>query len=288
MRLAILEGLRLCVVTGDEVADVTGALPWPHDPDPLTAGWWRRLCRDFELVRPALAAAAADPASPRMPLDGAGLLAPVVNPSKIVAAASNYAAHVAEMHDVQRRTLGAVEPWMMEFDVFLKAPSSITGPRDDIWLPPHDAGAEVHHEAELVAIVGTGGRRITQEEAPGAIVGYTIGLDITVRGKGDRSRRKSYDTFSPLGPWLVTRDEAGDPADMRIELDRNGVRKQHVSTRDMLVPVSHIVARASAVMTLLPGDVIFTGAPPGVGPIEPGDKLRVRISRLGEMEVGVR
>jgi 2-keto-4-pentenoate hydratase/2-oxohepta-3-ene-1,7-dioic acid hydratase in catechol pathway len=288
VRLAVLEGLRLGVLTGDEVADVTRALPWPHDPDPLTAGWWRRLCRDFELVRPALAAAAADPASPRIPLDEARLLAPAVNPSKIVAAASNYAAHVAEMHEVQERTLGAVEPWMMEFDVFLKAPSSIAGPRDDICLPPAEAASEIHHEAELVAIVGTGGRRIPEGEALDAIVGYTIGLDITVRGKGDRSRRKSYDTFSPLGPWLVTRDEAGDPADMRIELDRNGVRRQQVSARDMLVPVSGIVACASAVMTLLPGDVIFTGAPPGVGPIAPGDRLRVRISRLGEMEVGVR
>lgn len=288
MRLAVLEGLRLGVLTGDEVADVTGALPWPHDPDPLTAGWWRRLCRDFELVRPALAAAAADPASPRIPLDEARLLAPAVNPSKIVAAASNYAAHVAEMHEVQERTLGAVEPWMMEFDVFLKAPSSIAGPRDDIRLPSEEAASEIHHEAELVAIVGTGGKRIPAREALDAIVGYTIGLDITVRGKGDRSRRKSYDTFSPLGPWLVTRDEAGDPADMRIELDRNGVSRQHVAARDMTVPVSHIVAYASAVMTLLPGDVIFTGAPPGVGPIARGDKLRVRISRLGEMEVGVR
>jgi len=288
VRLAILEGLRLGVVTGEEVADVTGALPWPHDPDPLTAGWWRRLCRDFELVRPALAAAAADPVSPPVPLDQARLLAPAVNPSKIVAAASNYAAHVAEMHEVQERTLGAVEAWMMDFDVFLKAPSSIAGPRDDIRLPPQEAASEIHHEAELVAIIGTGGRRIPAPAALDAIAGYTIGLDITVRGKADRSRRKSYDTFSPLGPWLVTRDEAGDPADMEIELDRNGVRRQQVSTRDMLVPVSQIVAYASAVMTLLPGDVIFTGAPPGVGPIAPGDKLQVRISRLGQMEVGVR
>jgi 2-keto-4-pentenoate hydratase/2-oxohepta-3-ene-1,7-dioic acid hydratase in catechol pathway len=288
VRLAILDGLRLGVVTGDEIADVTAALPWPHDADPLTAGWWRLLCRDFDLVAPALAAASRAAASPRIPLAGARLLAPAVSPSKIVAAASNHAAHVAEMHDVQRRTLGAVEPWMMEFDVFLKAPSSIVGPGADIRLPPQEAGSEIHHEAELVAIVGTGGSRIPAAEALGAIVGYTIGLDITVRGKGDRSKRKSYDSFSPLGPLLVTRDEAGDPADMEIELYRNGVRRQQVATRDMIVSVGEIVAYASAVMTLLPGDVIFTGAPPGVGPIAPGDKLRVRISRLGEMEVGVR
>jgi 2-keto-4-pentenoate hydratase/2-oxohepta-3-ene-1,7-dioic acid hydratase in catechol pathway len=288
VRLAILDGLRLGVVLGDDVADVTGALPWPHEDDPLTAGWWRRLCRDLDLVRPVLAQAAADPSVPRIALADAGFLAPAVNPSKIVAAASNYAGHVAEMHDVQRRTLGRVEAWMMQFDVFLKAPSSICGPRDEICLPPEQAGAEIHHEAELVAIVGRGGRHIPPAEALSAIAGYTIGLDITVRGEGDRSRRKSYDTFSPLGPWLVTADEAGDPADMDIDLECNGVSRQHVSTRDMLTPVRDIVAYASAIMTLLPGDVIFTGAPPGVGAIRPDDKLRVRISRLGEMEVGVR
>jgi 2-keto-4-pentenoate hydratase/2-oxohepta-3-ene-1,7-dioic acid hydratase in catechol pathway len=288
VKLAIMAGLRLGVVCGAEVTDVTAALPWPHDGDPLTAGWWRRLCRDLELAAPALAAAARDPAAPRTALRDARLLAPAVNPSKIVAAASNYREHVVEMHEVQQRTLGRVEPWMMEFDVFLKAPSSIAGPRDDVVLPPDQRGNEIHHEAELVAIIGTGGKDIPPEAALDRIAGYTIGLDITVRSPGDRSRRKSYDTFSPLGPWLVTRDEAGDPADMVIELERNGVNRQRVSTRDMLVPVQSIVAYASRAMTLLPGDVIFTGAPPGVGPIEPGDSLRVRISRLGEMQVAVR
>ena len=288
MRLAILDGLRLGVVCETTVIDVTAALPWPHDPDPLTAGWWRRLCRDLDLVRPALAAAARDPAAPRVEVGAARLLAPAVNPSKIVAAASNYQEHVAEMHEVQGRTLGRVESWMMEFDVFLKAPSSIAGPRDDIVLPADQRDREIHHEAELVAIVGKGGKDIAPRDALSRIAGYTIGLDITVRSKADRSRRKSYDTFSPLGPWLVTSDEAGDPADMDIELERNGVPKQKVSTRDMLVPVQDIVAYASRVMTLLPGDVLFTGAPPGVGPIEPGDTLRVRISRLGEMGLTVR
>jgi 2-keto-4-pentenoate hydratase/2-oxohepta-3-ene-1,7-dioic acid hydratase in catechol pathway len=288
VRLAILDGLRLGVVCETTVIDVTAALPWPHDPDPVTAGWWRRLCRDLDLVRPALAAAARDPAAPRVAVGDAPLLAPVVNPSKIVAAASNYQSHVAEMHEVQERTLGRVESWMMEFDVFLKAPSSIAGPRDDIVLPPDQRDREIHHEAELVAIVGKGGKDIAPRDALSRIAGYTIGLDITVRSKADRSRRKSYDTFSPLGPWLVTSDEVADPADMDIELERNDVPKQKVSTRDMLVPVQDIVAYASRVMTLLPGDVLFTGAPPGVGPIEPGDTLRVRISRLGEMRLTVR
>jgi 2-keto-4-pentenoate hydratase/2-oxohepta-3-ene-1,7-dioic acid hydratase in catechol pathway len=278
MRLAIFDGRdganRLGVVTGDGIADVTDALPWPHDPDPLTAGWWRALCRKFAEVRPALEKA-AEQAPPHAPGD-VRLRAPVLSPSKIVAAASNYAAHVAEMHDVQRRTLGRVEPWMMEFDVFLKAPSSVSGPADDIVLPPVEG--EIHHEAELVAIIGAGGRPF----------GYMIGLDITVRAEGDRSRRKSYATFSPLGPWLTTADEAGDPADMRIGLERNGIIRQQVSVGDMLVPVDEIVARAGHIMTLLPGDVLFTGAPPGVGPIAAGDTLRAWITRLGELRLRVR
>jgi 2-keto-4-pentenoate hydratase/2-oxohepta-3-ene-1,7-dioic acid hydratase in catechol pathway len=119
------------------------------------------------------------------------------------------------------------------------------------------------------------------------VAGYTIGLDITVRGEGDRSRRKSYDTFSPVGPWVTTADEAGDPGDLDIHLEVNGVERQHVSTSTMIAKVPAIVAYASSVMTLVPGDLIFTGAPPGVGPIHPGDVIDVRISRLGSMRVRV-
>jgi 2-keto-4-pentenoate hydratase/2-oxohepta-3-ene-1,7-dioic acid hydratase in catechol pathway len=288
MRLAIFGEQRLGVVTGRGVADVTEALPWPHDPDPLTAGWWRRMCRDFAAVRPALIEAAAEAAV--IPLGEVRLKAPVLGPSKIIAAASNYSGHVTEMHEVQRRTLGRVESWMMDFDVFLKAPSAVSGPADDIVLPPAElaAGHEIHHESELVAVVGTGGRDITAASAPGHLLGYTIGLDITVRSAADRSRRKSYDTFSPLGPWLTTSDEAGDAGDLDIELECNGMLRQKVNTSSLLVPVPDVVAYASSVMTLLPGDVIFTGAPPGVGPIAPGDRLRTSISRLGEMELRVR
>ena len=288
MKLAIFDAQRLGVVTDRGVADVTRALPWPHDEDPLTTGWWRRLCRDLAAVQPALAEAAEHAEERR--LGEIRLGAPVLGPSKIVAAASNYAGHVTEMREVQRRTLGRVEQWMMEFDVFLKAPSAICGPADDIVLPPAEiaAGHEIHHESELVAVVGAGGKDITPAEALSRLAGYTIGLDITVRSAADRSRRKSYDTFSPLGPWLTTTDEAGDPGDLVIELERNGVLQQKVHTSSMLVPVAEIVAYASSVMTLLPGDVIFTGAPPGVGRIAAGDTLRTRISRLGEMELRVR
>jgi 2-keto-4-pentenoate hydratase/2-oxohepta-3-ene-1,7-dioic acid hydratase in catechol pathway len=287
MKLALFNEHRLGLVAGGGLVDVTGALPWRHDPDPLTAGWWRRLCRDLAAVRPALLDAAGGEV---IPLEAVRLRAPVLGPSKVVATASNYAAHVEEMHGVQERTLGRVESWMMRFDVFLKAPSSISGPADDVVLPPElvSAGEEIHHESELVVVIGRGGRHIGEESALDHVLGYTIGLDITVRGEGDRSRRKSYDTFSPVGPWVTTADEVGDPGDLDIHLRVNGADRQRVNTSTMLAKVPAIIARASSIMTLLPGDLIFTGAPPGVGPIHPGDVLDVAISRLGRMRLVVR
>jgi 2-keto-4-pentenoate hydratase/2-oxohepta-3-ene-1,7-dioic acid hydratase in catechol pathway len=289
VKLALFDDHRLGVVVDDGIVDVTAALPWPHDPDPLTAGWWRRLCRDHETVLPVLRAAASR-GEPR-PVEEVRLRAPVLNPSKIVACASNYAAHVAEMHGVQERTLGRVESWMMNFDVFLKAPSSICGPRDDIALPPAEvaAGHEIHHEAELVVIVGRGGRDIPEGSALDHVMGYTAGLDITVRSAADRSRRKSYDTFSPVGPWITTSDEASDPGAFTIDLIVNGDdHRQHTDSKEMITPVPAIVSYASAMMTLLPGDLIFTGAPPGVGPIHHGDILNTRIDRIGTMRLRVR
>jgi 2-keto-4-pentenoate hydratase/2-oxohepta-3-ene-1,7-dioic acid hydratase in catechol pathway len=288
MRLALFDDHRLGIVVAGGLIDATGALPWPHDPDPLTAGWWRRLCRDFAEVRPALQERAAT--GEVIPMDRVRLRAPALGPSKVLAAASNYAEHVQEMHAVQRRTLGRVEPWMMRFDVFLKAPSSLCGPGDEIVLPAGvvAAGQEIHHELELVVVVGTGGRDIGEASALDHVLGYTAGLDVTVRGEGDRSRRKSYDTFSPVGPWVTTADEAGDPGDLDLHLKVNGADRQRVNTATMITKVPAIVSYASSLMTLEPGDLIFTGAPPGVGPIRSGDLLDASISRLGAMRLRVR
>ncbi|HEX3286949.1 MAG TPA: fumarylacetoacetate hydrolase family protein [Mycobacterium sp.] len=288
MKLALFDKYRLGLVEGDNVVDVTSGLPWPHDEDPVTAGWWRRLCRDFDGVREGIEEAARR--GVRQPLSGVRLQAPVLNPSKIIAAASNYAAHVAEMHGVQERTLGRVESWMMNFDVFLKAPSAISGPADDIVLPRAvlDAGDEIHHESELLLIIGKGGKDIAPAEALDHVFGYSLGLDITVRSAADRSRRKSYDTFSPIGPWITVADQAVDPTAFEIGLAVNGVQRQNVTTADLITPVPEIISYASSVMSLLPGDVIFTGAPPGVGPIRPGDQVVAQISGIGGMRLSVR
>jgi 2-keto-4-pentenoate hydratase/2-oxohepta-3-ene-1,7-dioic acid hydratase in catechol pathway len=288
VKLAVFDDYRLGAVSGEEIVDVTDALP-AHDADPVTAGWWRALCRDFLSRRSDLEAAAK--AGTPVPLDQVRLRAPALNPSKILACACNYRDHVEEMHEVQQRTLGHVESWMMNFDVFLKAPSALSGPAEDIVLPREvvEADQEIHHESELVIVIGAGGRDIAADAALNHVLGYTIGLDITVRSAADRSRRKSYDTFAPLGPWVTTADEAGDPAGFEIDLVRNGDdHRQHVHTRDLITPVPDIVSYASRMMTLLPGDLIFTGAPPGVGPISAGDVLETRISGLGAMTLRVR
>ncbi|MGV9915259.1 fumarylacetoacetate hydrolase family protein [Streptomyces tendae] len=271
---------------GGSVADVTDTLPWTHDSDPLTAGWWRALCRDFAAVRGALEAAAA--AAVPLPLAEVTLRAPVLGPTKIVAAACNYREHVAEMHGVQERTLGGVQEWMMDFDVFLKAPSSVVGPGARVVVPDEVARSyEVHHESELVIVIGTGGKDIPVTSAMDHVLGFTAGLDITVRSPADRSRRKSYDSFSPLGPWIVTTDEAGEGGDLDILLTSGGEVRQSVNTADLITPVPHIVSYASSIMTLCPGDVIFTGAPPGVGPIKAGERLDMTIGRIGSMSVEV-
>jgi 2-keto-4-pentenoate hydratase/2-oxohepta-3-ene-1,7-dioic acid hydratase in catechol pathway len=288
VKLALFDDHRLGVVIDDErIVDVTTAIT-SHESDASTAGWWRRLCRDW----PELSGRIADAAHSResVPLDSVTLQAPVLNPSKVIAAASNYREHVAEMHDVQERTLGAVHSWMMEFDVFLKAPSSITAPAGPIVLPPDvlEAGHEIHHESELVVIIGTGGKDIPVERANEHIFGYSVGLDITVRSPADRSRRKSYDTFSPIGPWIRVADDDFDAAALDILLTVDGSVRQKVNTADLIMSVPQIVSYASRIMTLNPGDVIFTGAPPGVGPIAAGETLITSISGIGTMETVVR
>ncbi|TAJ48595.1 MAG: FAA hydrolase family protein [Herbiconiux sp.] len=288
MKLALFDEYRLGVLTPDDdaVVDVTDVLP-QHDADPLTAGWWRAMCRDWSSLAGAIAEAAATGTA--VPLSEVVLRAAALNPSKVIAAASNYHAHVAEMHGVQERTLGTTHEWMFEFDVFLKAPSSITGPDGPVILPAEvlEAGHEIHHESELAVIIGTGGKDIPVGQALEHVFGFAVGLDITVRSPADRSRRKSYDSFSPIGPWVRVREPGFDGSGLGIRLTVDGEVRQDVDTSDLIMSVPEIVSYASRVMTLNPGDVIFTGAPPGVGPIAAGETLVTTISGIGTMTTGV-
>ena len=287
MKLAIFDDRRLGVVSVDErsIVDVTDLVPF-YDPDPLS-GWWRRLCRDFAEIAPRF----GDAHEPARPLAEVRLQAPVLNPSKVIACAVNYREHAEEMRSrILERTGTDQSAWILQFDVFLKAPSSIVGPADAILLPerPLREGREIHHESELTLVIARGGAQIAEADALSHVLGYTIGLDITERGSGDRSRRKSWDTFTPLGPWVTTADEIADPGALTIHLAIGGETKQHASTRDLIVGVPGIVAYASSVMRLEPGDVILTGAPQGVGEIHDGDVVEATITGLGRLRVPVR
>lgn len=279
MKLALFNGNRLGVVKDEQIIDVTAVLP--HWDNGYAPNWWVRMCNDFDEIRPHIEVEAFR--GNGVPLSGVKLNAAALWPSKIVAAAANYAAHVGEM-----ASRAPYEAWMLEFGVFLKSPSSIIGPDDTIYLP--DVGnAEIHHESELGFIIGKHGKNIPEERALEYVLGYTGVLDITVRGQGDRSTRKSYDGFTPIGPWLVTADEMGDPHNLRIQLWLNGsdTARQDVNSRDMQVKIPAMIAHISRIMTLNPGDVISTGAPPGVGKIVAGDVMTFEIEKIGSMNIYV-
>lgn len=289
MKLAIFDDYRLGVVSADEqsITDVTAALPTPHDPDPVGASWWVRMCRDFPNLRGAIEAEAAKGSARK--IQDVTLRPAALNPSKVIAAALNYMEHVEEMRTVTARVGSADTGAGEAFDVFLKAPSSIIGPGGTVLLPrgPVAEKKEIHHESELAFVIGKPGKDIPPERAFDHILGYTIALDMTVRGGGDRSRRKSYNTFTPIGPWVVTADEIPDAHDLEIHLTVNGMVRQHVNTRDMRTRIPEIIAYASSVFTLLPGDVFSTGAPPGVGEVFEGDVMDVSISHIGSMQLNV-
>ncbi|HTW85359.1 MAG TPA: fumarylacetoacetate hydrolase family protein [Candidatus Sulfotelmatobacter sp.] len=291
MRLALFDDWRLGAVdaAGTSLVDVTAAIPdWSDDE--LGAGWWVRLVRDFAQRRGAIERLAANPNATAIPLERVRLRASALNPTKIVAAAANYAAHVEEMRGgVLERVAGGVDPALLDFDVFLKAPSALCGPSDRIVLPhgPLVDGKEVHHECELTVVIGERATAVDAADALDHVFGYTIGLDVTVRGKGERVRRKSYDTFAPIGPWVTTADEIPDPMALDIDLTIDGHARQHVNTRDMTVGVADLIAYASAAMTLEPGDLLMTGAPPGVGEIHAGETLVCTVSRIGSFSIGV-
>jgi 2-keto-4-pentenoate hydratase/2-oxohepta-3-ene-1,7-dioic acid hydratase in catechol pathway len=276
MKLALFNGNRLGVVRDDTIVDVTSALPaWDNG---YLANFWLRLCHDFDALRPRLEQAAQG--GQGVPVGQVRLNAPVLNPTKILAAASNYGAHKAEM--AERRDFTGHAAWLSEFDVFLKAPSSIIGPDDTVYLPPV-GDREIHHESELAFVIGKTAKDVTPEEALDYVLGYTILLDVTVRGDGDRSRRKSYDGFTPVGPYVVTADEVGDPHNLHIQLWVNGQTKQDVNSGDMLVKIPEMISYASKVFTLNPGDVFTTGSPPGVGQIHDGDTMVTDIEKIGRM-----
>jgi 2-keto-4-pentenoate hydratase/2-oxohepta-3-ene-1,7-dioic acid hydratase in catechol pathway len=273
VRLVRFNEGRIGVLQGDQVHDATAAIGL--DPAAWPPVGMIRLIRDFAPLKSKLEQAARGPG---VPVASVKLLAPIVWPHNLFAYPVNYIAHQTEMASSHRADLNGY---------FLKATSSISGPQDAIVLPDLPS-REIHHECELALIIGKGGRHIPADKARDHIFGYSCLMDITVRGKEERVMRKSYDTFTPIGPALVTADEVGDPSDLDMKLWVNDTLRQHASTRDLIVDIPNMVALASSVSTLEPGDVIATGTPEGVGPIRDGDNVTIEIARVGRMTVPVR
>jgi len=207
----------------------------------------------------------------KTPLADVKLAAPC-EPTKIVCVGRNYVEHAKELgNEVPKVPL-----------IFMKPPSSIIANGENIILPPQSK--QVEHEAELVIVIGKRGRNITAEEAKGYIFGYTVGNDVTARDlqktDGQWTRAKGFDTFCSFGPWI---DTDFDPSDAVVTCRVNGQMRQMASTRDMVFNVATLVAYISSVMTLEPGDLIFTGTPAGVGELRNGDVVDVEIEGLGKL-----
>ena len=207
----------------------------------------------------------------RTSLDKVQLLPPVV-PSKIICVARNYAAHAAEH--------GAPVPEVPV--LFLKPPSALIGHGDPILIPPQ--AERVEHEAELAVVVGKAGRWIDPAQACDHILGYTIANDVTDRvfQREDLlwTRAKGFDSFCPIGPWIET---DFNTADAIISCRVNGELRQMTSTREMVFLIEQLIAFASSFMTLVPGDLLLTGTPEGVGVLTPGDTVEVEIEGIGTL-----
>lgn len=286
MRLCRFDDNRLGVVRGPAEApvvhDVTAILealpsfryPLP-DHDPLVAA--------LPSLRPQIEALADG--APAMPLAGLRLLPPVASPRKIVAAPVNYRLHHDEALADQAIHHGTNILPIDKAGLFLKAPSSLIGPSDPVVIRFPEARND--HEIELVAVIGRPANRVSRDQALAHVAGYSIGLDMTVRGTEERSMRKSCDSYTVLGPWMVTADEIADPSALDLHLLVNGETRQKTSTAHLLRDVATLIEKASAFYTLMPGDLLFTGTPEGVAPVTSGDVMTARISGIGQMEITV-
>lgn len=289
MKLCRFNGDRLGLIEGDAVLDVSEALavlPPVRWPVPLGDPLVRHLDQLTAAVQSVRASAQ------RVALAKVSLGSPISNPSKVMAAPANYRLHVElDTKDagvdqgVHRKALEGVERPTEKYGLFLKATSAIAGEAQGVQIILPERRTD--HEVELAVVIGKPGHSIKRADAMAHVAGYCIGLDMTVRGAEDRSFRKSPDSYTVLGPWLVTADEIADPHQLTMSLWVNGERRQHSSTGAMTVDIPDLIAIASSMYTLHPGDVILTGTPEGVGPVVPGDKVRVACDGLGEMTFAV-
>ena len=285
MKLAVYDDYRIGLLDGDSLLDVTAAVPAALDALPQQRMNW--LIAHWEEVAPALQARRRD--ASRRALASVKLLPPSPSPSHVFAAPANYQKHIGELGE---RVVTKKGRSAREQGFFLKAPNSLVGAGATIWLPKGST-RRFDHESELAVIIGKRARNVPRGEAMQVVFGYSCLIDATMRidagvNEEERSMRKSFEGFTPLGPYLVTADEVADPQGLANRLWVNGELRQQANTRDMIVGVAELIELISSVLPLNPGDVIATGTPDGVGPFAPGDTLRIAIDGVGDMSLDVR
>jgi len=285
MKFCRFDDERLGLIDGNKVRDVTAALDvLPRCSYPLPQH--DIFIANLEAVTTRARAVAKDVRA--LPLESVTLLSPVANPGKIIAAPVNYQKHLTEVRDNPQ--LHGNNPGntftIQTAGLFLKATSSLVGPGQGIVV--RCAKRRTDHEVELAVVIGRTASRVKRSEALSYVAGYSIGLDISIRGSEDRSFRKSPDSYSVLGPWLVTADEIPDPGELDLQLTVNDQLRQHSNTKYMILGVPELIELASAFYTLQPGDLLFTGTPEGVSPIQAGDRIVATIDKIGSMSVATR
>jgi 2-keto-4-pentenoate hydratase/2-oxohepta-3-ene-1,7-dioic acid hydratase in catechol pathway len=276
MKVVRFNGFRIGVTDGRKVVDASTLCGASEGDWPPVA--MNRLIRDFDALRPRLAALLANEAG--VALDSVRLETPVPWPNKLMAYPVNYHDHAKEMANSGMAGLASSQGY------FLKSASSLSGAADPIELPKLP-GREIHHECEIALVIGKQCRDIPVERAMEHVFGFACLLDMTIRGKEERVFRKSYDTFTPVGPWLVTADEVPDVANIEMKLWVNDELRQHANTRDLIVDMPNMVSIASSASTLYPGDLIATGTPAGVGRVVDGDVVTIEVAHVGRMAVRV-
>ena len=283
MKICRFDDNRLGLVEVPDVLDVTEALDllptvrYPIPPYDLLIANLDRVCIRIRQLAPGAA---------RRKLASVRLLSPVANPPRIINAPVNYMKHHAESQADKGINFGKDVKTIDEYGLFLKSSTALVGPSEGVALRFPERRND--HEVEVAVIIGKGGNRIPRTHAMDHVAGYSIGLDMTVRGPEDRSLRKSIDSYAVLGPWLATTDEIEDPGNIEFSIAVNGEVRQKSSTRCLIFDIPKLIEYASSFYALHPGDVILTGTPEGVGPVKPGDVMHCEVAGVGAMDVRVR
>ncbi|WP_016832684.1 fumarylacetoacetate hydrolase family protein [Herbaspirillum lusitanum] len=283
MKICRFDDNRLGLVEGDVVRDVTVALEiLPAHTYPFPR--YDLLVANLPALVDRINALKSD--AEVLPLSSVRLLSPVANPGKVIAAPVNYQKHLKEVLDDPNLHHDNQINHIERAGLFLKATSSVVGASEGVALRKLDRRND--HEVELAVVIGKRAANVSRADALNYVAGYCIGLDITIRGPEERSFRKSPDTYTVFGPWLVTADEITEPGKLDFSIAVNGEIRQQSNTADLILGVEQLIEFASGFYTLEPGDIIITGTPEGVASIKPGDKMLARMEGIGEMAVAVR